>query len=107
MRLCYGELHGEEPESIRLFTGESEIHLLRDLHQLELVLGVVTSGLTVKQAEKLLRLGVYPFLTPTAIYISEQIGINKPNVKLYRRACGRDARVRALWGEAAPFAGAS
>ncbi|RXV70331.1 peptide-methionine (S)-S-oxide reductase [Roseovarius sp. A46] len=27
--------------------------------------------------------------------------------KLYRRACGRDARVRALWGEAAPFAGAS
>lgn len=31
VRLCYGELHGEEPESIRLFTGESEIHLLRDL----------------------------------------------------------------------------
>ncbi|MGR3460757.1 MAG: peptide-methionine (S)-S-oxide reductase MsrA [Roseovarius sp.] len=27
--------------------------------------------------------------------------------KLYRRACGRDARVRALWGDAAPFAGAS
>jgi peptide-methionine (S)-S-oxide reductase len=25
--------------------------------------------------------------------------------KLYREACGRDARVRALWGEAAPFAG--
>ncbi len=27
--------------------------------------------------------------------------------KLYRRACGRDARVRALWGDAASFAGAS
>jgi peptide-methionine (S)-S-oxide reductase len=25
--------------------------------------------------------------------------------KLYRDACGRDDRVRALWGEAAPFAG--
>ncbi|HDR29581.1 MAG TPA: peptide-methionine (S)-S-oxide reductase [Rhodovulum sp.] len=25
--------------------------------------------------------------------------------KLYREACGRDARVRALWGDAAPFAG--
>jgi peptide-methionine (S)-S-oxide reductase len=24
---------------------------------------------------------------------------------LYREACGRDARVRALWGDAAPFAG--
>jgi peptide-methionine (S)-S-oxide reductase len=23
---------------------------------------------------------------------------------LYREACGRDARVRAIWGEAAPFA---
>jgi peptide-methionine (S)-S-oxide reductase len=27
--------------------------------------------------------------------------------KLYREACGRDARVRALWGQAAPFAGGS
>ncbi|BAQ71153.1 methionine-S-sulfoxide reductase [Rhodovulum sulfidophilum] len=25
--------------------------------------------------------------------------------KLYRKACGRDERVRALWGDAAPFAG--
>jgi len=25
--------------------------------------------------------------------------------KLYRKACGRDARVRELWGSAAPFAG--
>ncbi|MBL3568276.1 peptide-methionine (S)-S-oxide reductase [Rhodovulum sulfidophilum] len=27
--------------------------------------------------------------------------------KLYRAGCGRDERVRALWGDAAPFAGAS
>lgn len=27
--------------------------------------------------------------------------------KLYREACGRDARVKALWGTAAPFAGHS
>lgn len=63
------------------------IALLRDLAPLELVRGIITNGLTIKQAEKLLRLGVYPFLSPTAIYVSEQIGINKPNVKLYRRAC--------------------
>ncbi|MCA8922767.1 MAG: HAD-IA family hydrolase [Planctomycetes bacterium] len=65
------------------------IALLRDLAGLEqeVVRGVITSGLTVKQAEKLLRLGIVPYLTPAAIYISEQIGINKPNVKLYRRAC--------------------
>jgi hypothetical protein len=29
VRLCYGELHGE-PESMRLFTGLSEIHMLKD-----------------------------------------------------------------------------
>jgi putative hydrolase of the HAD superfamily len=63
------------------------IRLLQDLSKLELVRGIITNGLSVKQAEKLLRLGIYPYLTPTAIYISEQIGINKPNVKLYRRAC--------------------
>ena len=63
------------------------IALLRDLASLDVVRGVITSGLTVKQSEKLLRLGVVPYLTPAAIYISEQIGINKPNVKLYRRAC--------------------
>jgi peptide-methionine (S)-S-oxide reductase len=27
--------------------------------------------------------------------------------KLYREACGRDARVKELWGKAAPFAGHS
>lgn len=63
------------------------IRLLQDLSKLELVRGIITNGLSIKQAEKLLRLGIYPYLTPGAIYISDQIGINKPNVKLYRRAC--------------------
>jgi putative hydrolase of the HAD superfamily len=61
--------------------------LLQDLAKLEIIRGVITSGLTVKQAEKVLRLGIYEYLTPAAIYISEQIGINKPNPKLWRRAC--------------------
>jgi putative hydrolase of the HAD superfamily len=52
-----------------------------------LIRGIVTSGLMIKQAEKLVRLGVYELLSPTAIFISDQIGINKPNPKLYRRAC--------------------
>ena len=64
------------------------VRLLADLARVpDLVRGVITSGLTVKQSEKLLRLGLHEHLTPSAIYISDQIGINKPNVKLYRRAC--------------------
>jgi len=41
----------------------------------------------VKQADKLLRLGLYEQFTPTAIFISDQIGISKPNPKLFARAC--------------------
>ena len=60
---------------------------LRQLARTDLIRGVITAGLEIKQAEKLLRLGVYPLLTSTAIFISDQIGISKPNPKLYRRAC--------------------
>lgn len=64
------------------------VDLLKLLSKLpELTRGIITSGLMIKQAEKLLRLGIYDYLTPTAIFISDQIGINKPNPKLYRRAC--------------------
>jgi putative hydrolase of the HAD superfamily len=52
-----------------------------------LCLGVITAGLTVKQAEKLVRLGVLPYLDPRAVFITEQVGIDKANPKLYRTAC--------------------
>jgi putative hydrolase of the HAD superfamily len=52
-----------------------------------LVLGVITEGLEVKQAEKIHRLGVYPFLDRRAVLISDVIGISKPNPKLWLRAC--------------------
>jgi putative hydrolase of the HAD superfamily len=52
-----------------------------------LVLGVITEGREVKQAEKIHRLGIYPFLDRRAIFISDVIGISKPNPKLWLRAC--------------------
>ncbi len=63
------------------------IEVLSLLARSNLIRGVITAGVTIKQAEKLLRLNVYPFFTPTAIFISDQIGIGKPNPKLYSRAC--------------------
>ncbi|MDZ4774555.1 MAG: TIGR02253 family HAD-type hydrolase [Planctomycetota bacterium] len=57
--------------------------LFRDLSKAGVRLGVITHGWTVKQAEKLVRLGVVPYLDPKAVFISDQIGINKPNPKLY------------------------
>ncbi len=53
----------------------------------ELKLGVVTSGLSLKQAEKLVRLGVVGLFDPGGIFISDDIGISKPNPKLWLKAC--------------------
>lgn len=79
--------HDTKPE---LSAFPDVLPLLRDLSEhTGLVLGIVTHGLEIKQAEKLLRLGVVPYLHPEAIFISDQVGISKPNPKLYRRACAR------------------
>ena len=61
--------------------------MLRRLSKTDLVLGIITEGLEVKQAEKLVRMRVHKFLNPNAIFISNQIGISKPNPKIYQRAC--------------------
>ncbi|MAF66127.1 MAG: haloacid dehalogenase [Planctomycetes bacterium] len=57
--------------------------LLADLCDAGVRLGVITHGWSVKQAEKLVRLGLVPFFEPDAIFISDEIGISKPNPKLY------------------------
>ncbi len=66
---------------------EDAYEALRELARTELVRGVITAGLAVKQAEKLVRLRIAPLLSPGAIFISDQLGVNKPNVKMYQRAC--------------------
>ena len=65
------------------------IPLLADLKAAGLSTGIVTHGWTDKQAEKLVRLGVIPHLDANAIFISDEIGISKPNPKLYETAVGR------------------
>ena len=53
----------------------------------DLLLGIITEGLEVKQAEKLLRMRILPYVSQNAIFVSHQLGISKPNPKLYQRAC--------------------
>ncbi len=59
----------------------------------DLKLGIITEGLEIKQAEKLVRLGLTRWIHADAIFISDQIGVSKPNRKLYQRAC-RDVGVK-------------
>lgn len=62
------------------------VPLFEGLAKAGVKLGVVTHGWTVKQAEKLVRLGLVRYLDPKAVFISDQIGISKPNPKLYATA---------------------
>ena len=39
--------------------------------------GIITDGVEVKQAEKIVRLKVLPYLNPQAVYISDSVGVNK------------------------------
>jgi len=66
---------------------EDVVEVLKLLYNTELILGIITAGFTVKQAEKLVRLKILPYITPNAIFLSDELGISKPNVKLYLRAC--------------------
>lgn len=78
------------------------IELFGELRELGLRLGIITHGLTIKQAEKLVRLGLVPLLDRDSIFISDQIGIAKPNPKLYLtalRAHGLDAAATIYVGD--------
>jgi len=79
--------HETKSSELRPFPDVTSV--LRRLSRTELTLGIISAGLQIKQAEKLIRLGLYPFLDPDAIFISDQIGVSKPNPKLYAMACER------------------
>ena len=59
--------------------------VLKWLANMQLTRGIISAGITVKQAEKLVRLKLLEFLTPSAIFFTDQVGFSKPNPKLYRR----------------------
>ena len=66
---------------------EDAVEVLRLLSKTDLLLGVISEGLEVKQAEKLVRMRLVQYFANNAIFISNQLGISKPNPKLYQRAC--------------------
>jgi putative hydrolase of the HAD superfamily len=49
-------------------------------------MGAISQGFGIKQAEKLVRLNVLPYLDKSAIFLSDQVGISKSNPKFFLRA---------------------
>ncbi|MBW9223216.1 TIGR02253 family HAD-type hydrolase [Methanothermococcus sp. SCGC AD-155-E23] len=60
------------------------IKTLIELKKMGLKLGVVTDGITIKQWEKLIRLGIADFFDE--VVTSEEFGLGKPNLEFYRYA---------------------
>ena len=76
--------HETKFRELKPFNGVLDV--MSALSRTDLVRGIITHGTTIKQAEKIVRLEIYPYLTPQALFISDQIGIAKPNIKIYQRA---------------------
>lgn len=85
--IAAGVIGYHETKSLELRPFPDVTLVLRRLARTTLSLGVVSAGLQTKQAEKLVRLGLYRYFRSDAIFISEQIGIGKPNPKLWSTAC--------------------
>ena len=75
---------GYSQTKFRHYTPHEDVQeVLKTLAATDLTLGVLTNGRTLKQAEKLVRLGILPYLNPEAIFISEQAGIAKPSHRIF------------------------
>lgn len=79
--------HATKGRELKVYDDVYEV--LQWLAHTPLVRGVISAGITIKQAEKLVRLEVLEFLTPSAIFFTDQVGFSKPNPKLYRRVLQR------------------
>ncbi|MBN2712537.1 MAG: TIGR02253 family HAD-type hydrolase [Planctomycetes bacterium] len=66
---------------------EDALDVLRRLRDTGVPMGIITAGLGVKQAEKIVRLGLHHIVDGKYIYITDTIGISKHNPKIYVRAC--------------------
>jgi len=63
------------------------VRCLDKLRSTPLLLGVLTNGLTIKQAEKLVRLELQDAFSPGALFISEDLGVAKPHPRIFQIAC--------------------
>ena len=79
--------HATKWRELKVYDDVYEV--LKWLGSTSLVRGIISAGITIKQAEKLVRLEVLEFLTPSAIFFTDQVGFSKPNPKLYRRVLQR------------------
>ena len=78
---------------------------LRRLKKAAMMTGIISTGLSTKQAEKIIRLGIVRYVDADKVFISDQIGISKPNPKLFQhalKAAGVAASASMYVGDSSP-----
>ena len=63
------------------------VRCLEALRETKLKRGVLTNGLTMKQAEKIVRLELQDAFSPGAVFISGDLGVAKPHPRIFEIAC--------------------
>lgn len=71
--------HAEKIRSIKCY--DDVIACLKNLKEMSIKTAIITDGLPIKQYEKILRLGIDNLIDLTVV--SDEIGIRKPNPKLF------------------------
>ncbi|MHA1492045.1 MAG: TIGR02253 family HAD-type hydrolase [Promethearchaeota archaeon] len=71
--------HAEKIKSIKCY--DDVIPCLEKLHDMSIKIAIITDGLPMKQYEKILRLNIDKLID--LVVISDEIGIKKPNPKLF------------------------
>jgi putative hydrolase of the HAD superfamily len=79
--------HETVHESLKPY--EDALEAFKRLHSIGYRLGIVSQGLTIKQAEKLVRLRILPYVDRQAIFFSDQLAMSKSNPKYFQRAAER------------------
>ena len=79
--------HGTKESDLKVY--DDVYATLKWLAEKPILRGIISAGITIKQAEKLVRLDVLEFVTPSAVFFTDQVGFSKPNPKLYIRALER------------------
>jgi len=68
---------------------EDAIEAFKRLHASGFCIGIVSQGVTIKQAEKLVRMRILPYVDKRAIFFSDQLAMSKSNPKFFIRAAER------------------
>lgn len=79
--------HDTVHDNLRAYEDAHEC--IKALQALGYKLGIISQGYTVKQAVKLVRLRILPYLEKKAIFLSDQLGTSKANSKFYARSAER------------------